>query len=259
MLISVITVCKNSGKTIGRTIKSVREQFKTNSSKCGLEYIVVDGGSTDNTVDIIQSNKDIITKYVSEPDKGIFDAMNKGWQMATGQFIMFLNSDDYFANEALKSIIDFTLIAKDKHIQILTGTTIIFSQKRVGKHNYLNLIRFGIKELKRHNSFPHPSTLVSRKLIKQLGGFNDKILISSDYDFFVRVVKKNNIKILAVNDDWVFMDENGASSQYKSFRTFIKIELELFYIQIKNYNFAIAFCSSILRLFSHLKYFLGKF
>ena len=89
--ITIITVCFNAEKYIEQTIKSVTEQ-----KGCDVEYIVIDGASTDSTQQIIQKYESGITKWVSEPDKGIADAMNKGVALATGDYLMFLNADDYF-------------------------------------------------------------------------------------------------------------------------------------------------------------------
>ena len=95
--ISIITVCYNSAATLEKTILSVANQTYSN-----IEYIIVDGNSKDETVDIIKKQEDKITKWISEPDKGLYDAMNKGISMATGDIIGILNSDDtFFSNEIL--------------------------------------------------------------------------------------------------------------------------------------------------------------
>ena len=91
-LISVITVCYQAAEPLQKTILSVRQQYYQ-----PLEFIVVDGGSTDGTRDIIARHQDIITRWVSEPDRGIYDAMNKGVSMATGEWVIFMNAGDTFA------------------------------------------------------------------------------------------------------------------------------------------------------------------
>lgn len=99
MKITVITVCLNSAETIEKTVKSVAAQ------ECSeLEYIVVDGGSTDGTLDILKKYKSAMDILVSEPDQGIFDAMNKGIGLSTGDVIAFLNSDDWYEKDALKIV-----------------------------------------------------------------------------------------------------------------------------------------------------------
>jgi glycosyltransferase involved in cell wall biosynthesis len=102
MRISIITVCFNSGATIRDTIESVRAQTFND-----IEYIVVDGGSSDETLAIIAEYEDFISKVVSEPDGGIYDAMNKGISLATGDFVGILNSDDvFFDNYVIEKIAD---------------------------------------------------------------------------------------------------------------------------------------------------------
>lgn len=90
---TVITVCYNSEKTIQRTLQSIKDQTYKN-----IEYIIIDGSSTDKTLEIISNYKDIIDVLISEPDNGIYDAMNKGIRLATGNYIGFINSDDYYAD-----------------------------------------------------------------------------------------------------------------------------------------------------------------
>ena len=105
MIISIITVSYNSDKTIEKTIKSVSAQTYSK-----IEYIIVDGGSSDNTVRIIQDNEEYIDKWISEPDRGLYDAMNKGVKIATGKIIGILNSDDIFIdNDVIKNIAKFHL------------------------------------------------------------------------------------------------------------------------------------------------------
>ena len=102
MKISIITVCFNSEKFIESAIESVHSQDYNN-----IEYIIIDGNSTDKTIEIINNNKGRINKFISEPDHGIYDAMNKGLKMATGDIVGILNSDDlYFNNTILSSVVE---------------------------------------------------------------------------------------------------------------------------------------------------------
>lgn len=99
-LVTIITVCWNSAKTIEQTFRSVHEQTYSN-----IEYVVVDGGSTDGTVDLLKANEDLIDYYVSEPDAGLYNAMNKGLELARGDYILFLNSDDWYVPEAVEKLV----------------------------------------------------------------------------------------------------------------------------------------------------------
>lgn len=115
--ISIITICYNSDRFIEKTIKSV-----TNQSYRNFEYIIVDGHSKDNTINIIKQYEDKVTKWISEPDRGIYDAMNKGIKMATGDWIIFMNSGDNFVdNNVLSSIFDK---AVDEKTLIIYGNVI---------------------------------------------------------------------------------------------------------------------------------------
>mgnify|MGYP001250090308 CR=1 FL=1 len=96
LLISLVTVCYNSAETIADTIRCVAEQTYPN-----IEYIIIDGGSTDGTLDIIKQYSKHVSVLISEPDSGIYDAMNKGWKKATGDVVAFLNSDDSYMNNAV--------------------------------------------------------------------------------------------------------------------------------------------------------------
>lgn len=255
-LLSIITVCLNSEKTIERTLKSVQQELEATKAWSNVEYIVIDGKSLDGTLEIIKANMKTVSKFISEPDGGIFSGMNKGWRLASGEFVMFLNSDDYIATGALKSIIDTAQFAKQQKYEIFTGNTILFSENDKKIVNQLGLINFGLKLLSRHNPIAHPSTLVSLDLIKAHDGFNENIKISSDYDFFVRVLKNENFKVLASNRQWVFMQINGASNQYQSRHVFFEIERELFFIQLMHFGLRSAITSIIYRLISHFKYFI---
>ena len=255
-LLSIITVCLNSEETIERTLRSVKQELEATNAWSNVEYIVIDGKSLDSTLDIIKANMKIISKFVSEPDSGIFSAMNKGWRLASGEFVMFLNSDDYIATGALKSIINTAKFAKRQKYEIFTGATLLYSEGDEKSVKQLGLINFGLKLLSRHNPVPHPSTLVSLDLIKAHDGFNENIKISSDYDFFVRVFKNESLKVLASNEKWVFMQSNGASNQYQSRHVFFKIEHELFSVQMKNFGLKRAIMSIIYRFISHLRYFI---
>src|SRR6186713_1273807 len=96
MKISIITVCYNGAKTIGATIESVLSQTHPD-----LEYVIVDGGSTDGTVELVKRFGVKIDRFVSEKDRGLYDAMNKGWKQATGEVIGFLNADDVLASSSV--------------------------------------------------------------------------------------------------------------------------------------------------------------
>ena len=120
-LISVITVSYNAVTTIEQTILSVINQTYSN-----IEYIIIDGGSTDGTVDIIRKYADRIAYWVSEPDKGIYDAMNKGTKKANGEYIAFLNSDDWYELDAVSIIAQFADGKNDLYQVLLSYIRMIY-------------------------------------------------------------------------------------------------------------------------------------
>ena len=195
MTISIITICYNAASDLEKTIKSVRAQVFND-----YEYIVVDGGSKDATSEIIKSNADVITKWVSEPDKGIYDAMNKGIRMATGDWVIMMNAGDVFADsDVLQNV--FAHVISDK-ITFLYGDTL--SKQKNGK-----LLR-RITSWKDGN-VNHQAVIYRRKLHEEHGLYIvTKKIIISDYLFFVRIPEEQVLKLdLAISIN----DPNGISNQ----------------------------------------------
>lgn len=174
--ISVITVCYNVVATIEETILSVICQTYSN-----MEYIVIDGGSTDGTVDIIKKYSDKISYWISEPDKGIYDAMNKGIDKARRTWIQFLNAGDVFFNERV--IEDVAKKISENHIvkDIVYGDIIC-------KFNFGNLILkpSSLEDFKYYFPISHPATFVKKEILKKYS-FNITYRISADYELFYRL------------------------------------------------------------------------
>ena len=177
--LSVVTICYNAENYIGSTFESIRKQ----SSK-SFEYVVIDGGSDDGTLGLINANQDIIDYWCSEPDKGIADALNKGVARSSGEYIVFLHADDYFFDEfsaeraflSLKKNTD--LIAFDIFFETTIG-------RRRGKSRGFNFYtNFKMP-------FYHPGVLCKRSLFDKLGGFDPSFKIAMDYDFFLRAYAIN--------------------------------------------------------------------
>jgi glycosyltransferase involved in cell wall biosynthesis len=185
MKISIITVCYNSAATIEKTIQSVANQTYTN-----IEYIIVDGNSKDGTLDIIKKQKDKITQWISEPDKGLYDAMNKGIAMATGDIVGILNSDDtFFSNTVLSEIADFhTKNAIDASV----GN--IVQHKEDGKVVRVYSSKYWKPEkLKIGFMPPHPSIFFRRELFDKLGFYELGFIIGADYELITRFFLKEKI------------------------------------------------------------------
>lgn len=185
MKISIITVCYNSAKTIEKTILSVANQTYKN-----IEYIIVDGNSNDNTLRIIQKHDDKISKWISEPDKGLYDAMNRGVAMATGDLIGILNSDDVFNSETV--IEDIVNFHKKYDIEASVGN--IIQHKENGKIVRLYSSKYwSPKKLKIGFMPPHPSIFFKKELFYKFGNYDLGFKIGADYELITRFFLKNNI------------------------------------------------------------------
>ena len=170
MKVSVITVCYNAILGIEKTIKSVVGQTYPE-----VEYIVIDGGSTDGTIDIIKKYTDKIACFVSEPDDGIYDAMNKGIRIATGEWINFMNAGDTFSSDTIISTV-FSERYKEE-VEVIYGD-VYFTESH--DCNYLQPAR-PLCFLRRAMPFCHQSSFVKRKAIT---GFDKQFQICADYSFF---------------------------------------------------------------------------
>jgi glycosyltransferase involved in cell wall biosynthesis len=185
MKISIITVCYNSANTIEKTILSVQNQTYKN-----IEYIIVDGNSKDTTLSIIKKHESIISKWVSEPDKGLYDAMNKGVLMATGDLIGILNSDDVFNSESvIEEIVDFH---QKQNVDASVGN--IVQHKTNGKIVRLYSSRYWNPEkLKIGFMPPHPSIFFKKDLFDKFGNYDLGFKIGADYELITRFFLKNKI------------------------------------------------------------------
>lgn len=174
--LSIITINFNNTVGLEKTIESVVSQ--TYSS---FEFIVIDGASSDSSIDIITKYSEQITYWVSEKDTGIYNAMNKGIEKATGEYCLFLNSGDYLVSnnilqEIFKNDFDQDLIAFDVFYQFSNGKRELKTQPN--EVNFFFMMR---------SSLFHPSTLIKRILFSEFGVYNENLKIASDYDFFLRI------------------------------------------------------------------------
>lgn len=208
MKISIVTVSYNSAETIEFAIKSVLSQTYPE-----IEYIIIDGGSQDNTLNIVQNFNHKISIIVSEPDKGIYDAMNKGIRMASGDVIGVLNSDDLYADRNVLNDVMKCFIA-DEELDILYGNLVYVSQydtdkivrKWYSKCYYDNFFESG-------NVPPHPALYVRSHVYHQAGIFDLKYKLAADYEFMLRIFKKHNFKSLYIGRLIVKMRLGGATNK----------------------------------------------
>lgn len=195
---TVVTVVYNGALHIEKAIQSVLSQDYLN-----IEYIIIDGCSTDGTIDIIHRYQKIIDYWVSAPDQGIYDAMNKGIMLSRGELIGFLNSDDYYEPGAIRAVIqDY----KNKCYKgIYYGNSfVIQSDLRIG---YLSL---GNASLWRGLGFKHQAMFVHRDIHKKFGLYNPAYRIAADYDFVLRAVSKG-VKLIHIDKTLVNYSNTGAS------------------------------------------------
>jgi glycosyltransferase involved in cell wall biosynthesis len=204
MKVSIITVCFNSEKTIEDTIKSVQSQTYPN-----IEYIIIDGNSKDRTNEIIAKYSDIVSAHVSEADEGLYDAMNKGIQKATGDIIGMLNSDDVFANTF--SIQHLMSIIGDN--DGVYGDIGFYSEHNfsVKKRHYSS--KNFIKEKFSRGMMPaHPSFYVKKECYEKAGFYRTDFKIAADFDMVLRIFSLSGTSFTYLEEEVVKMRLGGLST-----------------------------------------------
>lgn len=240
MKISIITATYNSAAHIAGCLASVNNQTYKN-----IEHIIVDGDSTDNTLKIIKSTPNRVAKIISEPDNGIYDAMNKGVRLATGEIIGILNSDDeYLNNEAIQKIIE---IFENKKVDSVYTDLYIVDNKNPNK-----IIRNCTYQEYRNGLFlkgwhpPHPTFFVKRNVYEKYGLFDLSFNIAADYEFMLRVLEKHSIEAAYLPIHTIKMRNGGVSTS--SFKNIILSQKECL----------VAFKKNKLSL-NFIKYFAGRY
>lgn len=206
--ISVITVCFNAESTIEKTIRSVCDQVGAS-----IQYIVVDGVSTDRTLDVVRKYSSRVDIQVSEKDAGIYDAMNKGIALATGDVVYFLNADDSFTDPYVLRDVAAAFAADPQRIAvygnvILQGEPAGFSfiqAKAFETHSYHEIL---------HGSFCHQAFFARRSLFDSLGMFDLQYRFVADYDFMLRAFKSNPRGFYFLDRKIAYYFYNGRSRQY---------------------------------------------
>jgi glycosyltransferase involved in cell wall biosynthesis len=187
--ISIITISYNAAETISDTIKSVINQDYEN-----IEYIIVDGGSKDKTADIVRSFGFEIDTFVSEKDKGIYDAMNKGLAMATGDVIGILNADDVYADT--KVISDVVKKMQEENTDSLYADLVYVKRENVNQiTRYWKAGKYTSGKFLKGWMPPHPTFFVKRELYHKYGNFTLDLTTSSDYEIMLRLLHKYKISV----------------------------------------------------------------
>lgn len=214
MKVTIITATYNSDRNLQQCIDSVRLQDYKN-----IEHIIVDGQSSDRTLEIIQANKHNIGKFISEKDTGIYNAFNKGLKLATGDIIGFLNSDDILA--------DAQVISKIVYAFHIEKTDVVYGNLlyKTNKDTHYEIVRywksnpFNFNSLKYGWMPPHPTLYCKKEVYREVGSFDEHYKIASDYDYMLRIFKNKNFQKLYLPVTLVKMTIGGVSN--RSFKNII--------------------------------------
>lgn len=209
MKVSIITVCFNSDETIESTIRSVLSQDYKD-----IEHIVVDGGSTDGTLDILTNYQSRISTCISEPDTGIYEAMNKGIKLSTGDIIATLNSDDVYADQ--------TVAGQMVEFMQANGLDAAYGDLVYIDHNNTNHVtRFWKAGEYKKGAFcygwvlPHPTFFCRKDIFERFGHFNDKLKIAADFELMLRFIEKHRIKVGYLPKEIVKMRIGGKANVFQ--------------------------------------------
>lgn len=207
MKVSIITVVFNGAQTIEDAIRSVAEQETVHE----IEHIIIDGGSTDGTMEVVLSYESTIAKVVSESDEGIYDAMNKGLRFATGEVVGFLNSDDLLSDSSVIERVG--AVFKDPYIEACYGD-LSYVDKTLG-----SVVRYWRAGNFRLGSFrlgwcpPHPTFYARRSVYERFGGFNLQYRIASDVDLMMRFLEVHRVRCEYIPQLLVKMRVGGVSNR----------------------------------------------
>ncbi len=218
MKFSIITATFNSGKTLIDNILSVNNQSYEN-----VEHLFIDNESTDNTLEIIESNSKRVTKVLSQKDRGMYFALNKGIDLAEGEIIGILNSDDKFFDSGIIKNVCNTFIENDcdlvwGNVNILKKDSNKIHRKYNANFNPVKSFEYGIMP-------PHPSIFIKKEVYNKFGKFNIAYEIASDYDLILRFIRVEKVKSKYVNKCFAEMKTGGKSSF--SIKSLIKLNLEI--------------------------------
>jgi glycosyltransferase involved in cell wall biosynthesis len=206
MKLSIITVVYNGRTTLGDTIQSILNQDYPN-----IEHIIIDGGSTDGTIELVQSYGNQIAKFISEPDRGMYDAMNKGIRLATGDIIGILNSDDFYADTDVISTVVQTF--QQHQVDSVFGDLVF-----VNPDDLKTVVRYYGSANFHPSRFaygwmpPHPTFFVKRHAYEQYGLFKTDYKIAADYEILIRFLAKHQLTYRHIPKVMVNMRPGGVST-----------------------------------------------
>ena len=219
MRVSIITVCFNSAGTIERAIRSVLEQTYQD-----IEFVIVDGCSTDGTVDLVNEFGKDIDIFISEPDRGIYHAMNKGLIRSTGDIVCFLNSDDVYVSPTIISDV-VSAISEGTYDIALGDVKFVSALNRMKTTRKYSARRFSVGKLRFGWMPPHPGFFARRNVYETVGLFDETFKIAGDFDFILRTFLHKKWKYKYLDKTVVVMTEGGVSNS--SFKNTILLNNEV--------------------------------
>ncbi|HEX2052757.1 MAG TPA: glycosyltransferase family 2 protein, partial [Actinomycetota bacterium] len=188
-LVSVVTPSYNQARYLDKTIRSVLDQDYPN-----VEYIVIDGGSTDDSIEIIRQYESRLAYWVSEPDGGQVEAINKGWSRANGSVLAFLNSDDHYLPGAVSKVM--TAFRENPDVEMVSGQVQLVTERGGSFGTWSTRITKGQELLDRLESLPQPATFVRRSAVQKAGLLDPSFHFALDVEFFMRVAGKSTFMTL---------------------------------------------------------------
>jgi glycosyltransferase involved in cell wall biosynthesis len=202
--ISIITINYNNLEGLKKTVSSV-----TNQTWKGFQFIIIDGGSNDGSLEYIKTNEDVFDYWVSESDNGVYHAMNKGIKNANGEYLFFLNSGDQFYNKKVLEKNNSFLKEKD----IIYFNLKVIDENKVFIKEYPEVLSFSyfVKD-----TLPHPATFIKKELFDRIGLYDENLKIVSDWKFFMDAICKNNVSYKKVDDTLSEFHLDGLSSKAES-------------------------------------------
>ncbi|MFK7810066.1 MAG: glycosyltransferase family 2 protein [Saprospiraceae bacterium] len=206
MKVSIITATYNRVDTLKDTLESVLSQDYPN-----IEHIVIDGGSTDGTLELLEKYKGPTFKVKSESDKGVFDALNKGLAMATGDIVGFLHSDDFFASKNIISQVVDNMTSYQ--VDAVFGDVLFVDAKDISnRKRYYSSQDFTLEKFSETDMPAHPSFFTKRKYYEQYGNFNTSYTIAADLDLLIRFLYTHRLSYRYIDTLMVYMRTGGLSN-----------------------------------------------
>ncbi len=205
--VSIITICYNAEKTIAQTIQSVLNQTYEN-----IEYIIIDGASKDSTYKIIETFQPNITKVFSEPDKGLYDAFNKGLGQVSGDIVGILNSDDFYPHSSVITNVVELFNLHPKAEAISTSVQIFKNNQFIQPFRTYHARSFKKWQFRIGIQPPHPGFFITTTALSRVGKYNENYRISGDFEWLLRAIWVHKIKVVYSNLVTVYMRDGGLSA-----------------------------------------------